>query len=131
LPEGFFSDQKSQFWYILECLKVENVLVIWTILRPLGLFYGHLVISYIFPTLVYCTKKSGIPGREVDLKIVFEIFCPVERKEAADLALIRVPRQQGDQIGRIFDFWAIRLLWVVFFENYRRSPNYWATFFLR
>jgi hypothetical protein len=35
---------------------------------------------------------------------------------------------QGDQIGRIFAFWAI-----VFFgqnlENYRNSANFWATFF--
>jgi hypothetical protein len=50
LPDGFFSDQKSQFGYILEDLGMENavihigILVIWIILPPLGIFYGKLVI---------------------------------------------------------------------------------------
>jgi hypothetical protein len=47
LPDGFFSDQKPLFGYILEDLGMENVvmyiLVIWNILRPLSIFYGHLV----------------------------------------------------------------------------------------
>jgi hypothetical protein len=33
LPDGFFSNQKSQFGYILEGLAMEDV----------GIFYGHLV----------------------------------------------------------------------------------------
>jgi hypothetical protein len=47
LPDGFFSDQKSQFGYFLEDLGMENIviiLVIYNILLPLDIFYGHLVI---------------------------------------------------------------------------------------
>jgi hypothetical protein len=31
LPDGLFSDQKSQFWFIFAGLGMEN----------LGIFYGH------------------------------------------------------------------------------------------
>jgi hypothetical protein len=34
---------------------------------------------------------------------------------------------QGDQIGPIFAHWAI-VIFVHFFENDRRSTNFWATF---
>jgi hypothetical protein len=47
LPDGFFSDQKSHFGYILEDLGMEMllyILVVWNILQPLGIFYGKLVI---------------------------------------------------------------------------------------
>jgi hypothetical protein len=37
------------------------------------------------------------------------------------------PCQQGDQIGPIFAFWATTYFGS-FFENYSRSPYYWATF---
>jgi hypothetical protein len=44
---------------------MENVgifMTIWSILRPIGIFYGHLVyflvVWYIFPVLVCCTKKN-------------------------------------------------------------------------
>jgi hypothetical protein len=37
-------------------------MAIWNILKPFGIFYDHLVISwqiwYIFPVLVYCVKKN-------------------------------------------------------------------------
>jgi hypothetical protein len=65
LPDGLFSNQKSQFGYIWEGLRIENA----------GLFYGHLeyftliwyiiwqfvnivVIWHISPILVYCVKKN-------------------------------------------------------------------------
>jgi hypothetical protein len=34
---------------------------------------------------------------------------------------------QGDQIGRIFAYWAVFLLWAAF-ENYKIRANYWAYF---
>jgi hypothetical protein len=65
LPDGIFSNRKSQFGYILEGLAMEDVgifLAIWSILRQFGLFYGNLVyfvvIWYIFTVLVCCTKKN-------------------------------------------------------------------------
>jgi hypothetical protein len=47
LPDGFFSDQKSQFGYILEDLSMENVVINSGRLeyfRPFGIRYGHFVI---------------------------------------------------------------------------------------
>jgi hypothetical protein len=38
LPHGFFSNQKSQFWYIMEGFRLENVK---NILWPFGIFYRH------------------------------------------------------------------------------------------
>jgi hypothetical protein len=56
MPDGIFSNQKSQFWQILEeGLRVENAGIfyghleyftdIWNILRTFGIFNGHLVYS--------------------------------------------------------------------------------------
>jgi hypothetical protein len=46
LPDGIFSNQKSLFGYLPEGLAME------VIVRPFGLFYGHLVyfvaIWYVF-----------------------------------------------------------------------------------
>jgi hypothetical protein len=58
LPNGLFSNQKSQFKLILEGLRLENVyfMAIWNILQKFGIFYNHLV--YFFPVLVTCTKKN-------------------------------------------------------------------------
>jgi hypothetical protein len=40
LPDGFFSDQKSQFGYILEDLGMKNVILYsWSF----GIFYCHWV----------------------------------------------------------------------------------------
>jgi hypothetical protein len=44
LPDGFFSDQKSQFDHILEDLRKETFLAIWNIFTTIVYtFYGHLV----------------------------------------------------------------------------------------
>jgi hypothetical protein len=53
LPDGIFSNQKSQFGLILECLAMEDVgafyghsvnsPAFWHILWPFYLFCGHLV----------------------------------------------------------------------------------------
>jgi hypothetical protein len=59
-----------QFGYILEDLGMEllYILAIWNILRPLGTFYGHLVILhiviwYIFPRFgTLFQEKSSNPG---------------------------------------------------------------------
>jgi hypothetical protein len=79
LPDGLFSNQKSQFGYILVCLAMENLGIfydhlvyftaIWSILRPLEIFYGHLVyfvlIWYIFTRFgILDQEKSGNPGRQ-------------------------------------------------------------------
>jgi hypothetical protein len=51
LPDGFFSDQKFQFDYILEDLGMENVVtppIFWALvifyIVPLCILYGHFVI---------------------------------------------------------------------------------------
>jgi hypothetical protein len=47
-PDGFFSDQKFQnfgpFCWTLEWKMLINIMVLWNILRPMGIFYGQLVI---------------------------------------------------------------------------------------
>jgi hypothetical protein len=53
LPDGLFSNQKSQFGQILGALRKENVGIfydhleyftaIWNILLPFGIIYGRLV----------------------------------------------------------------------------------------
>jgi hypothetical protein len=69
LPDGFFSDQKYQFGYILEDLGMENVATfaghleyftkIWWKLWAFG---NSVVMWYIFPQLWYIVpKKSGNP----------------------------------------------------------------------
>jgi hypothetical protein len=77
LPDGLFSNQKYQFWENFQ--GFEKVDILW----PFGMFYeymhgifyDHLVhfvlIWYIFPVLVSCTKKNlatlppRIPNEEV------------------------------------------------------------------
>jgi hypothetical protein len=72
LPDGFFSDQKSQFGHILEDLGMENVVIysghleyfttIGYILRAFGKF---LVIRYIFPRFgILYQEKSGNPASD-------------------------------------------------------------------
>jgi hypothetical protein len=36
--------------------------------------------------------------------------------------------KQGDRIGQVFACWA-GVYFDLLFENYKSSPNYWATFF--
>jgi hypothetical protein len=65
LPDGIFSNQKSNFWSILEGLAMEDV----GIFGPFCLFYGQMIhfmsiwyilwsFWYIFPVLVCCTEKN-------------------------------------------------------------------------
>jgi hypothetical protein len=67
LPDGLFSNQKSQLGYILEGLKLENVYIIYG--HTEYILYGHLgyftTIWYIlcsygtfFPVLVSCITKN-------------------------------------------------------------------------
>jgi hypothetical protein len=50
LPDGIFSNQISQFEYILEGLGMENVVtkMVW----PFGIYCGHLVFLGLFGNLV-------------------------------------------------------------------------------
>jgi hypothetical protein len=46
LPDGLFSDQKSQFGYILVGLGTENIVIFYenlNILRPMGIISGRSV----------------------------------------------------------------------------------------
>jgi hypothetical protein len=65
LPDGFFSDQKSQIEYILEGLGMENVLINSVHLKYfanigyiLWEFGNFVVLGILFPAFVYCTKKN-------------------------------------------------------------------------
>jgi hypothetical protein len=65
LPDGLFSNQKSHCGEIVEDLRMENVEIfygIWNILCTFEISCEHLVhfvlICYIFPFLVSCTKKN-------------------------------------------------------------------------
>jgi hypothetical protein len=48
--------------------------------------------------------------------------------ESMNIPLCEIRSHQGDQIGRIFAFWASVYL-EQFFENYRNRQNLGATFF--
>jgi hypothetical protein len=76
LPDGLFSNQKSQFGKICEGLATEDFGTVyghlvyftssWSILLPLGIFCGHLtyvmVIWNIFPVFgTLYQEKSGNP----------------------------------------------------------------------
>jgi hypothetical protein len=66
LPDGIFSNQKSQFGQFLDCLAMKDVgklyvyLVYFTaisyILWPFSIFCGHF--WYIFPVLACYSKKN-------------------------------------------------------------------------
>jgi hypothetical protein len=52
----------GKFWMVLKWKMLVYFIAIWFIIRPFGIFCGHLVyfmvIWYIFPVLVCCTKKK-------------------------------------------------------------------------
>jgi hypothetical protein len=55
------------FWRTSKWKMMLQILVIWNILRPLGIFKGHLVILYTFGIFfprfgILCQEKSGNPG---------------------------------------------------------------------
>jgi uncharacterized membrane protein YuzA (DUF378 family) len=68
LPDGLFSNQKSQFGKILEGLRMENAVkfyghfeyftVIWYIIWP---FCNVVAIWFIFPCFGILSEKSGNP----------------------------------------------------------------------
>jgi hypothetical protein len=70
LPDGLFSNQKSQFGSIFDSLRLENVDIFYgrlEYLRTFGDFYDHLVhfvlMWYIFSGFgITCQEKSGNPG---------------------------------------------------------------------
>jgi hypothetical protein len=72
LPDGFFSDQKSQFGHILEDLGMENIVIYsghldyFAIIGYIvGEFGNFVVLGYIFPRFgVLCSEKSGNPDKQ-------------------------------------------------------------------
>jgi hypothetical protein len=71
LPDGIFSNQKSQIGHILGALEKDNAYIyilwpfgifknIWYVLWPFGIFRGHLVNFPRFCMLYL--EKSGNPG---------------------------------------------------------------------
>jgi hypothetical protein len=70
LPDGLFSDHKSQFWFIFVGLGMENLEIFYghfgifksirCSLPPFGTFCGILV--YIFPLWYVEQEQSGNPG---------------------------------------------------------------------
>jgi hypothetical protein len=81
LPDDRFSNQNSQFGYVLEGLAMEDVpilgirpfgpfcgqlayfMVIWYILWSFGISYGHLVYFSLFG--MFHQEKSGNPERDL------------------------------------------------------------------
>jgi hypothetical protein len=69
LPDGFFSDQKFPlwlFWRALEWKMLLNILVLWNILRPMGIFLGIWnfcsLLVYFNPRWYTVTRKIWQPG---------------------------------------------------------------------
>jgi hypothetical protein len=70
LPDGLFSNQKSQFGLILEGLAIEDVSIfygIWSILRPFDIFSDYLVYIVVILCIslhvgILNKEKSGNPG---------------------------------------------------------------------
>jgi hypothetical protein len=61
----------GKFWRVLQRKILAYFINIWSLLRPLEIFYGHLVyfvvIRYIFPRFgILYQEKSGNPGRKSD-----------------------------------------------------------------
>jgi hypothetical protein len=76
LPDGFFSDQKSQFGYVLEDLGMEHVVIysvhleyFRTIEYILWAFGNFVFIRYIFPRFdMLYQRKSGNLGFDLGYK---------------------------------------------------------------
>jgi hypothetical protein len=77
LPDGLFSNQKSQFGKIFDGLSSKNV----AILKAIGIFYGHL--GYFMTFFTFCVhlvdfsgfgityqEKSGNPGKNFFLSFL-------------------------------------------------------------
>jgi hypothetical protein len=82
LPDGLFSKQNhilGKFWRALLWKILVYFLTIWSILRPLEIFYGHLVyfvlIWYIFPRFGILDKeKFGNPAAYVGTLPTINVF---------------------------------------------------------
>jgi hypothetical protein len=89
LPDGIFSNQKSQFGYIFEGLSMVDVgifMVILSTLQPNGIFYVHLVhflghSVYFSRFGMFYREKSGNPDDKTrkfgtTAKLQQKKFCP-------------------------------------------------------
>jgi hypothetical protein len=66
----------SKFWSVVQWKIFAYLLAIWSILRPLEIFYGHgvcfVVIWYIFTSFgILYQEKSGNPGSQTKKKLQF------------------------------------------------------------
>jgi hypothetical protein len=117
-----------------------NFKAIWyTYVLPFGIFYGCIFLCpfwYIFPVLVCFTKTNlatlmGIAMENADASL------SANKSTSFSYSFHFLSRlavrgefswRQGDQIGRIFAFWAILHFWAVFLE-YRSNTNFGQLFF--
>jgi hypothetical protein len=74
LPDGIFSYENPPFWYILECLEMENFEIFttnWYTVWSFALFLVYFVVTcYIFPILVNYIKNSG--NHDTNTKSLFK-----------------------------------------------------------
>jgi hypothetical protein len=103
LPDGLFSDQKSQFGLILEDVRLKNVdiyfMTIWNILTTFGIFYDYFVHSvFIFSSLgILHQEKSGNPDVERERRHFFpnrknnkmEVMCQKSKTSMVSLFFSR------------------------------------------
>jgi hypothetical protein len=118
LPDGFFSNPKSQFGKILEGLRLENVDIfyghlkhftdIWDILWPFGTF---VFIRYIFPVLVSCTKKN-LATLESD------VFCAKKKLKAKKRGLLFTHKQEFRSGKK-----SRQLMWWLFQEGFCNNAS--------
>jgi hypothetical protein len=69
------SNDLVKFWRALQWKILVYFLTIWSILRPLQIFYGHMsyfvVIWYVYPRFgILYQEKSGNPGSDSEAEIV-------------------------------------------------------------
>jgi hypothetical protein len=76
----------GRFWRFLQWKILAYIFIIWSILRPLEILYGHLVhfvvIWYILPRFgICCQENSGNPGSEhTAITAIPEVEIPVPKK---------------------------------------------------
>jgi hypothetical protein len=90
LPDGFFSNPKSQFGQILEGLRLENMVIFY---GHLEYFFDHLVhwcsFGTFIPVLVSCSKKYlATLGLAPDFTLLLHIFVGVKHLNVEHLNVV-------------------------------------------
>jgi hypothetical protein len=109
----------GKFCRVLLRKILVDFMTIWSILRPLQIFYGHLVylvvIWYIFPRFgILDQEKSGNPDPNTTPVLI-------------DRRLLHRDTTQGDQTWQNFAQGVI-VNFSNYFENYINSPHFWPIF---